>query len=414
MDVLAATNAYLSTIPPAQAAKAVAYTHGGHWILLGNKVVAIVAAALIARTGMFRRTTDRDPASGRSAGTIFRAGATFLLAFSVLSLPWAAYSSWYRERSYGFSKQAFPGWLGEYVIQSIITDLIGAVLLLLFYSAMRRAGRRWWLWASAIAGVGLSLALIVQPVLISPLLNKYAPAPNGPAREGIKPLLESSGFSGDQVFVYDGSRQSSRYTASVTGFGRTAKVALSDAMFAKGADPEQVRAVVAHEIGHQRHLHLVILAVFLTLLVAAGLLIADRAFDFTTRCMGSSATIGQVKGLPSLFVIFACYTLLTTPLVNTAQRMIETDADRYGLALANEPDGMARALIASADYRAGTPSPLEEALFYDHPSTFSRIQLAMRWKAAHAPGKAAPRDGVDPVPPPVEATTQHNAASPPS
>lgn len=93
--------------------------------------------------------------------------------------------------------------------------------------------------------------------------------------------------------------------------------------------------------------------------------------------------IADPAGIPVLLAISAVFTLLTTPLVNSAMRVVETDADAYGLDLAREPDGAARALLATTSYRAPDPTELEEALFYDHPSIESRLRMAMEWKASH-------------------------------
>lgn len=386
MDATSATIAYLSTIPPAQALLAKEYTQGGHWLLLWGKSMTVLVALLIGRSRFLR--TIGEPGPDRPFGRPFKGALAFLAAFFVLELPWSAYTGWYRERSYGFAHQSLPGWLAEYLIQSSITAAVGAVLLAAFFMLTRRTGRGWWLWGAGLASLGLVLALIVQPILLGPVLNRYRPAPAGPVRDATDALLRSGGVPKGRVFVYDGSKQSDRYTASVTGLGRTPTVGLSDAMFRKGADVAQVRAVVAHELGHQRHLHLVLLAAFMTLLVAAGLLIAEMSFEWVARATGNSSGISTPGGLSTLFVIFSCYSLLTTPLVNTVERTIEADADGYGLELAREPDGMARALLASSDYRASSPSVVEEAVFYDHPSVRSRIYKAMQWKTGHA---AAPR-----------------------
>jgi len=384
-SVTIATDAYLKLIPSAQEAAAVAYTRGGHLIIVVGAIATILASALIIRVGLPERALGSRSEGRQSFSAVFRCCLLTLLAYTVLLLPWTAFVDWYRERSYGFTHQSLPGWLTEHMLQAAISSLVGAALLTGFYLMARRSGRRWWIWGSAIAGLGLLLALVAIPIVMNPILHEYSSAPDGKIKKAVDDLLAEGGVRGDRVFVYDGSRQSERYTASVTGFGSAATVALSDTMFARGADAAQVRAVVAHEIGHQRHYHLVLLAFVMTAIVTLGLLVADKAFPFASRILGagSGVNVSDAAGLPVLLAIFACYMLVTTPAVNTAERLVEADADHYGLDLAKEPDGAARAVLASADYRASSPGPLEEELFYDHPSNARRIRTAMRWKVDH-------------------------------
>ncbi len=385
MDVRSATEAYLHLVPPARELTAVAYTREGHWLLLCSKVVAFAVAALLMRIDVAARLPSSVAPPARPNRAAFCVGLVVILAYLVLEMPWYAFADWHRERSYGFSHEPIASWIMEYSLQSILTAIVGAALLVPFYAAARHTGRRWWIWGTAVAAVGLVLALVVQPIVLAPVLHRYAPAPAGELRLEIQKLLASGGAKGDRVLVYDGSRDSSRYTASVTGLGRSATVVLSDTMFAKGTDAEAVKAVVAHELGHERHAHSILLAMFLAVVVGAGLLGIQRLFGPAARLMGKRhLTVADPAGLPILFGIFAIYTLVTTPLVNTAERMVEADADRYGLALAHEPDGMARAVVASADYRASRPTELEEILFYDHPSSARRIETAMQWKSDHA------------------------------
>lgn len=382
-DVTAATEIYLRQIPAGHELIAVAYTRGGYWLLPLSKVVAFAAAAATVRFGP-KMLRGQPPVACRSALARIRLAATVLLMYSAFEMPWFGYAEWYRERAYGFSTQVFGSWVAGYAVQSLMLSVVGAVLLAAFYAMARRAGRGWWAWGTAIAAVGLVLALVVQPIVLDPLLHRYRPAPIEAVR-GVHDLLVAAELPKAKVVVYDGSREDGRYRASVSGIGGSATVLLSDVMLARGADLSQVRAVVAHEIGHERHMHQLLLAAFLTSVVAVGLLLADRLIPPLSRLLGSGgAGIADPVGLPVLLAFFASFSLITTPLVNTAERWVEADADGYGLDLAREPDGMARAVLATADYRASSPTAVEEALFYDHPSVRHRVLTAMTWKFQHS------------------------------
>jgi STE24 endopeptidase len=117
-------------------------------------------------------------------------------------------------------------------------------------------------------------------------------------------------------------------------------------------------------------------------LIALGL--TSRLFNTVDTWVGTGATgVADPAGLPTLMIVISTVLFLATPLLNTATRLAESDADAFGLRVAHEPDGMARALVKTIEYRADSPSVVEEALFYDHPSVRRRVQRAMRWKAAH-------------------------------
>ncbi len=142
--------------------------------------------------------------------------------------------------------------------------------------------------------------------------------------------------------------------------------------------------MVGHEMGHYKHGHVYWQVLVFSVLAVLLLWIADRIFPWAARLMGSPAeVISDPVGLPVIMAIVAVLGLLVTPVVNTMTRLDEADADNFSLHVANEPDGLAKALVKSAEYRAPSPSALEEALFYDHPSVGWRVRNAMNWKAAH-------------------------------
>jgi STE24 endopeptidase len=162
-------------------------------------------------------------------------------------------------------------------------------------------------------------------------------------------------------------------------------------MFKAGADMSEVRAVVAHEMGHYARKHILWMIGAMALLFTFGFWLLGRLFPLAARLLGSK----DVKGLadPAGYPVFAAtltvLALLATPATNSIIRIAEVDADNFSLRAAGEPDGLAKALIQTVEYRAASPGRLEEVLFYDHPSVSWRIRNAMDWKAAHPAGGAA-------------------------
>ncbi|MDP2765648.1 MAG: M48 family metallopeptidase [Brevundimonas sp.] len=386
IDPAAETARWLATISPEDLERAVAYTRGGHWLLLWGAIVGIVVAWIIIRTGVLSGIRDRlERRRKRPKLVSLVVGVTYLLMSFVLTLPWAIYQGWWRETQYGLTEQPLAGWLGEAVLGTAISTVFLGLLIVALYFIIRHARRLWWAWGAGLTAVAIVLLLLAAPIFIEPLFNDYTPAPDGPMRDSVVELAQRTGTPDDKIYIYDGSRQSDRYTANVSGLFGSARVAMSDVMFAKGADLAEVRGVVGHEMGHYVHMHSLWLTGFMIVLAAIGFWLVDRLFPLAKRLLGANRVgdISDPAGLPVLAVIGAVLGLLSTPLQSTLIRMIETDADRFSLVHANEPDGLSRALIKTAEYRAPSPSAIEEILFYDHPSVENRIRMAMEWKATH-------------------------------
>ena len=385
-DPAAATAAYLSVLTPAQHAKAEAYTQGGHWLLLWGALVSIAAAWIVIRSGVLVRI--RDAVEGGRPKP-WRVALVVILADGLiewgLNLPWDAYAHWWRERSYGLTSRAFPGWLGEAALDMAITTLLVTLLMACLYALIRRAPKTWWIWSSAVVAGFIVVVMVLAPIFIEPLFNKYRPAPPGPVRDAIVAMAKANGVPSDKILIYDGSKQSNRYTANVAGLGGTARVAMSDVMFKKDADLAEVKGVVGHEMGHYVHAHALWFAAYAAVMALAAFFIIDRSFATVARLLGATGVRGlsDPAGLPVIGVILAVLALVSTPLRVSVSRIEEADADRFSLEHVNEPDGLAKALVKTIEYRAATPSALEETLFYDHPSVGSRVRRAMEWKATH-------------------------------
>jgi STE24 endopeptidase len=385
-DPAAATAAYMATLSPAEHAKATAYTHGAEWLLLWSWLVAVIVAVVIVRSGVLRQLRDRIE-RGRPHPNLAVLGCSvvFVLASWLLTLPWSAYSSWWRERSYGLSSQAFTGWLRDGLIQHGLLAMVSSLFYLVLFALMRRAPRTWWAWAGGVTAIFAVIFVVIAPVLIEPLFNHYTPAPPGPVRDAVVKLAHQVGVPSDKIEVYNGSWQSNRYTANVSGLFGSARIAMSDTMFAQGADISEVRGVVGHEMGHYVLKHVLWYSRFLAVMALAGFFLVDRLFAAAARLLRADGVRGvsDPAGLPVLGAVLATLALLATPVFNTATRIEESQADHFSLVHAHEPDGLSKALVKTIAYRASSPAALEEFVFYDHPSVMRRVRRAMDWKAAN-------------------------------
>jgi STE24 endopeptidase len=407
IDPAAETARWLATISPEDLERAVAYTRGGHWLLLWGAIVSIVVAWIIIRTGLLSGIRDRmERRRKRPKLVSLVVGVIWILMDFVLTLPWAIYQAWWRETQYGLTEQPLTGWLTEALMETAITVVLLGLLIVGLYAIIRHARRLWWAWGAGLTAVAVVFMMIVSPIVFEPLFNDYTPAPDGPMRDSVVELAQRTGTPDDKIFIYDGSKQSDRYTANVSGLFGSARVAMSDVMFAKGADLAEVRGVVGHEMGHYVHMHSLWMTGIMILLAGLVFWLIDRLFPVAKRLLGAGRVgdISDPAGLPVLAAIGAVIGLLLTPVTNTMIRLIEQDADQFSLTHANEPDGLSKALIKTAEYRAPSPSAIEEILFYDHPSVENRIRMAMEWKATH-PAEA-------PAPPPAAVAPAAEAATP--
>ena len=379
-DPQAATAAYIDSLGADALAKAAAYTAGNHWLLLWGLVVSATFTWVIVRWGILDRLATRLARRGVNLRT-FVVAATFFALSSLLTLPWELYADWWRESRYGRSSQPLADYLGQQAIGIVIFALLVGLFFVGVYALIRRAGRRWWIWSGGLTAAALAAFLLAAPVFIEPIFNEFEPVPEGEVRDALVEMAQRAGVPANRIFVYDGSRQSNNFTANVSGVGSSARIAISDVAF-KGASLDEVKAVTGHEIGHYVLHHVWRTVAVFSALAILFFFLADRLFPRFARAFGSTATLADPAGLPVLLFMLSVFAVLAEPVVNTLSRIDETESDRYSLETVELPDALASALVKTAEYRNPRPHPLQEMLFYTHPSVQRRVRMAMEWKAA--------------------------------
>ncbi len=393
LEAKAATQAYLDRLSPAAVERSNNYFEGGYWLKLWNWLLGTLVAWLMLATRP--STALRDWAVRKLRWQPLRDalyGAVYSAAGWLLVLPFSIYSEFFREHQYGLATQSFGAWFGEQLIGLVVATLIGAILVALLYAVLRRVGANWWLWATAVAVVFMAVAIAVSPVFIEPLFNTYKPVPDGPVKTQVLTMARANGVPVDNVYVFDASRQTTRVSANVSGLFGTAAVRLNDNLLNRSSEAE-IRAVMAHEIGHYTMNHIPKTLVMLGLVIAAGFLFTQWTMTRLLARYGPRwrlSGVADVASLPLLAAVLGTYLFLATPVFNTISRSQETEADLWGLNLAREPHGEAEVLLKLTEYRKPDPGALEEIIFYTHPSTRTRIYNAMRWReqmAAQSAGK---------------------------
>ena len=388
-DPAAATQAWLDTVPSEKRAKSDAYFEGGYWLILWNFLLAVAISIFLLASRISARM--RDFAERR---TRFRAIHVSVYAISyfvlvyLLSFPLNLYENFFREHQYGFATQSFPPWFREQVIGLGLTIIAGTVLLIILYAVFRRAPRTWWIWGTGVAVLFLSAVTFIAPVYIEPLFNTYKPLTDPEIRDPILAMARANEIPVKQVFEVDASRQTTRVSANVSGFLGTTRIALNDNLLKQCTLPE-IREVMAHEMGHYVLNHGAKLLTYFGIFILIGFALTRNLFDVAVRRWGDKwgfRGIADPAGLPLLVLILSTFLFILTPFLNTIVRVTEREADAFGINTAREPDAMAKVALKLGAYRKLDPTPLEEFIFFDHPSGRARIRMAMDWEAAHLPG----------------------------
>ena len=380
----AATAAYLATMTPAERARSDAYFEGGYWLILWDFLVGLLLAwALLAwRLSARMRDFATRLTRFRWAQTALYAIQYFVLT-TLVTLPWAAYEGYVRERQYGMSNQDLAGWLGDQGKELIIALIFGALAAVAIYAVIRKLPKTWWLWGSGVAILFLIFQIAIGPTYLEPVFNKFYPLAESPLKQRILSLARANGIPVQQVYEFDASKQTTKMSAHVSGMAGSAQISLNDNLMNRAA-PEEVEAVIGHEMGHYvlNHVYKGVLA--LGVLVVIGFAFLSWAFGRVTLKFGERwgiRGVADVAGLPLLVALFSVYGFALTPLSNTITRSMEAEADAFGLNAVRQPDGAAQAALHLAEYRKMQPGSLEEMIFFDHPSGWNRIHRAMIWKA---------------------------------
>ena len=379
-----ATRAYLATMSAAAHSRSDAYFEGGYWLILWDFLLGLAVAWVLLGTGLSRRMRlwAERVTRWRWLQTAVYA-AQYLVISTVMLLPWSAYEEYFREHQYGMSNQTLPLWLSDTVKGLAVTLVFGVVAITVIYAVIRRAPRTWWLWGSLVAVAILAVLITVAPTYVEPVFNKFYPLPESPLKAQILSLARANGIPVRQVYEFDASRQTTKMSAHVSGMFGTAQISLNDNLMNRAA-PEEVRAVLGHEMGHYVLNHDTKLLLSFGLVIVIGFAWLPWAYERLSRRYGGRWGIGDVRdvaGLPLLIALFSCYMFVLTPVNNTITRTAETEADAFGLNAARQPDGFAQAAIHLSEYRKMQPGKWEEIIFFDHPSGWHRIHRAMVWKA---------------------------------
>ena len=392
-DIAAATDAYLAQVPAAKKAQSDAYFEGGYWLILWDflygaaiSLVLLFAGLSVRMRSLAERITRFRPLQA------FAYAVQYLALTALLGFPLTAYEGFYREHQYGLATQTFAPWLGDQLKGLGLSLVLGGLAITLLFGIARRLPRTWHIWGAIAALALLAVQVMIFPVFIAPLFNKYTKLTDAAIRDPILSLARANGIPATEVYQVDASRQSTRISANVSGFLGTERITLNDNLL-KRCSPAEIMAVMGHEIGHYVMNHMY--KILLTYLVVLAVLFAGlrSSLDWSLARWGTRWGVRGISDfavLPLAVLIISIFAFLYTPIGNTVTRTMEYEADIFGLNAARQPDGFAEVTLKLGEYRKLSPGPLEEMIFFDHPSGHTRIYSAMRWKAENLRAAATP------------------------
>jgi Zn-dependent protease with chaperone function len=297
------------------------------------------------------------------------AGAGISLVLVVTGLPVGA---WMRQRSLdvGLSTQSWPDWAVDVLKAAGIGAITAAIGGLVAMALIRRFPRRWWAPAAVLVTAYGVVTIWLYPVLIDPVFNKFEPLPKGQLRSDVLRLADRAGVDVGEVYRVDASRRTSAVNAYVNGLGHSKRVVLYDTLI-EDFPRDEVRGVVAHELGHQKHRDLLRGLAWLAIVAPAGTFLTQALAErFAHR-----ERLGTPAALPAIALAIALTSLGLGCASNVLSRKVEASADSFSLELTHDPADFIKFQRRIAVENVADPDPprLLHVLFDTHPTTLERI-----------------------------------------
>jgi STE24 endopeptidase len=379
------------------------------WYATAVELGLLITFALIARplTNVFSRWTGYDAAATAAApgaarwqrlrtwgshfsrwlATLLLLLATYAVAHELLQLP-IAVGRYELSRAWGMTTQPFDDWFNQHLLSAAIGFVAEVITAVGLYVLLRWFPRTWFLWGTA-GGVAFAfMTALLLPVLIAPLFNTFTPLSDtewAALESPVRHLAEEAGIPVDRIYVADASRQGNHTNAYFTGLGTTQSIVLYDTLLKKHPRAE-IESILAHEIGHWTHRHIVKGILLGGLAALVGLIVLDRVLRwFIQRPPLYLRGLADPAGLPVVMLLGYLGAWVAMPVENAVSRHFERQADMTSLELAGMPEVFIDAEKRLAVDNKGNvvPLPWNVWLFNTHPTAIQRIEMAERWQQLH-------------------------------
>jgi Zn-dependent protease with chaperone function len=360
---------------------ALRYYRGGNLIWAIEQALGIALPALLLFTGWSARI--RSFAAGVARGHFYPTLVVYLalvaLLLFVVELPLTVYVGYAREHAYGLSAQRFSKFAGDQLKGLAVGLVVGALIIWVPYLLLARSPTRWWLWTGALALPFFALVLLLTPVYIAPLFNKFGPMKDKALESQVLAVAAQAGVEGARVFEVNKSVDTEKVNAYVTGVGKTKRIVLWDTLLAR-LTPAETRFVVGHELGHYVLGHVWINIFISWGLTLLGLFAAHRTAGFLLARFGGRfgfTRLADPASLPLLMLLLSLFSFLISPAALALSRYHERQADRFGLDLTRDNHAAATAFVALQRQNLAVPRPgfLYKILRASHPPIGERVDF---------------------------------------
>ncbi len=300
----------------------------------------------------------------------------FILSFmsGLPSLPFKLYSTFILEAKYGFNKQTMKSFFIDELKGLVLSLLLGVPFLFAVFWFFNTSGSLWWIWLfTFIAGFQM-IMMVIYPIVIAPLFNKFEPLQEGDLKESLNALAEKTSFHAQGIYVMDGSKRSGHSNAYFTGFGSFRRIVLYDTLIEQLSIPE-LTAVLAHEIGHYKKKHIYKMLVSAMIFLFVGLYVLSLAINWPTMYQTFNVSISNHMGLFLFMTLSSTALFFISPFTNLFSRKHEYEADAYAVEITKDPESMKNALklLSQKNLSNLTPHPFYSQFYYSHPTTVERI-----------------------------------------
>jgi STE24 endopeptidase len=323
------------------------------------------------------------------AGMAYQLGllVAFTLVSAVIDLPFDYYRQFVLEARFGFNKMPLKLFITDMLKNAVIGAVIGLPLVWVVLTLMARAGDFWWLYAWIVFSVFQLAMLVLYPTVIAPLFNKFTPLADEALKSRIENLMQRVGFASQGLFVMDGSKRSAHGNAYFSGFGAAKRIVFFDTLLARLA-PEEIEAVLAHELGHFKLRHIVkrigmMFGISLGFLALLGFLKSQTWFYTGLGVDPLVFTNNDAMALILFMLVLPVFTFLFSPLTSIGSRKHEFEADAFA-ARHTQANDLVSALVKLYEDNASTltPDPLHSAFYDSHPPASVRINRLMMTQQA--------------------------------
>ncbi len=297
-----------------------------------------------------------------------------LIVSGIVDIPFDYYKTFVIDAHFGFNKMTRGMFIGDMVKQSILAIALGAPILFAALWLMEGAGEYWWLYFWAVWSVFNLLVLAIYPTFIAPLFNKFTPLKDEALKARIEALLAKCGFKSQGLFVMDGSARSSHGNAYFTGFGKSKRVVFFDTLLER-LNADEIEAVLAHELGHFKHKHVIKRIAMMFFVSFVGLALLGWLKDQNWFFLGLGVNdMSSYMALILFLLVSPVFLFVLRPIMANYSRKNEFEADAYAAEHSNSKH-LVEALVKLYRDNASTltPDPLHSAFYDSHPPASIRI-----------------------------------------